>query len=71
MNHLIQNTKRKQQSNLLKLVETSVAFNGVETFYTNQIQSLLSVEPVNRCSLPIVRLTCIAIAPPNIRSVGD
>ncbi|KAK9076272.1 hypothetical protein SSX86_004605 [Deinandra increscens subsp. villosa] len=66
MNRLIHNGEKKQHNNLLKLLEESVAFEGVETFDTDQVQSLLSVEPVNSWSLPIVSLTCIAIALPNI-----
>ncbi|KAK9076271.1 hypothetical protein SSX86_004604 [Deinandra increscens subsp. villosa] len=67
MNRLIHNAEKKQHKNLLKLLDKSIAFEGVETFDTDQVQSLLSVEPVNSWSLPIVSLTCIAIALPNIR----
>ncbi|KAJ0914567.1 hypothetical protein HanPSC8_Chr06g0240061 [Helianthus annuus] len=58
--------KAEQPHNLLKLLEKSIGFEGVETFDTDQIQSLLPVELVNTWSLPILSLTCIAIAIPNI-----
>ncbi|XP_076894717.1 uncharacterized protein LOC143547096 [Bidens hawaiensis] len=53
-------------NNLLKLVEKSVAFEGVEMFDNGCIQSLLSSELVNSWSLPIISLTCIAIVIPSI-----
>ncbi|KAJ0740114.1 hypothetical protein HanOQP8_Chr06g0213261 [Helianthus annuus] len=52
--------------NLLKLLEKSIGFEGVETFDTDQIQSLLPVELENSWSLPIISLTCISIVIPNI-----
>ncbi|KAJ0914566.1 hypothetical protein HanPSC8_Chr06g0240041 [Helianthus annuus] len=58
--------KAEQLHNLLKLLEKSIGFEGVETFDSDQIQSLLPVELVNTWSLPILSLTCIAIAIPNI-----
>ncbi|KAI3694087.1 hypothetical protein L1987_77046 [Smallanthus sonchifolius] len=68
MNRLIQNAEKKQHYNLLKLLEESIGFDGVETFDTDQVQSLLSVDIVNSWSLPIVSLTCIAITLPNIHN---
>ncbi|KAJ0836727.1 hypothetical protein HanRHA438_Chr16g0770281 [Helianthus annuus] len=62
MNRLIEKAEKKQHNNLLKLLDESVAFDGVVTFNTDQIPSLLSVEHVNSWSLPIISLTCIAIA---------
>ncbi|XP_076919119.1 uncharacterized protein LOC143579808 [Bidens hawaiensis] len=56
----------KPYNNLRNLVEKSVAFEGVETFDNDQIHSLLLVELVNSWSLPIISLTCIAMAIPNI-----
>ncbi|KAJ0522763.1 hypothetical protein HanIR_Chr10g0486171 [Helianthus annuus] len=67
-------------TDLLELLEKSTGFKGVETFDTDQVQTQLSVELVNSWSLPIVTLTCIAVALPNIpkdtiksllRSVGE
>ncbi|KAJ0740111.1 hypothetical protein HanOQP8_Chr06g0213231 [Helianthus annuus] len=51
---------------LLKLLDKSIGFEGVETFNTDQIQSLLPVELKNSWSLPIISLTCISIVIPNI-----
>ncbi|KAJ0565916.1 hypothetical protein HanIR_Chr06g0267921 [Helianthus annuus] len=66
MNRLIHHAERDKRNNLLKILEKSVAFHGVETFDTDQIHSLLDVELVNSWSLPIVSLACIAISIPNI-----
>ncbi|KAI3694090.1 hypothetical protein L1987_77049 [Smallanthus sonchifolius] len=69
MNRLIQNAEKKQDNNLMRFLEKSksVAFDGVVMFDTDQIQSLRPfVEHVNSWSLPIVSLTCIAIALPSI-----
>ncbi|KAM0017225.1 hypothetical protein Hdeb2414_s0027g00685701 [Helianthus debilis subsp. tardiflorus] len=72
--------EKEQNKDLLELLEKSTGFKGVETFDTNYVQPLLSVELVNSWSLPIVTLTCIAVALPNIskdttktflRSVGE
>ncbi|KAK9048744.1 hypothetical protein SSX86_032289 [Deinandra increscens subsp. villosa] len=80
MNRLIENAGKKQNNNLLKLLEKSVAFDGIETFDVDQVQSLLPFEHVNSWSLPVISLTCIAICIPNIhkddvvnlfRSVGE
>ncbi|MFS7944205.1 hypothetical protein Hanom_Chr06g00509321 [Helianthus anomalus] len=61
MNRLIQSDAKKQHKNLLMLLETSVTFEGVETFDTDQIPSLLCVKLVNGWSLPIIILTCIVL----------
>ncbi|XP_076895013.1 uncharacterized protein LOC143547487 [Bidens hawaiensis] len=66
MNCLIQKAEKKQHSNLLKLLEKSVAFDGVEMFDADQIQSPLPLKLDNSWSLPIISLTCIAIVIPNI-----
>ncbi|KAJ0914592.1 hypothetical protein HanPSC8_Chr06g0240341 [Helianthus annuus] len=52
--------------NLLKLLDKSIGFEGVETFDTDQIQSLLPVELKNSWSLPIISLTCISVVIPNL-----
>ncbi|XP_022041844.1 uncharacterized protein LOC110944487 [Helianthus annuus] len=66
MNRLIQCAAKKQHKNLLMLLETYVTFEGVETFDTDQVPSLLCVELVNGWSLPIIILTCIVVAIPGI-----
>ncbi|XP_024995348.1 uncharacterized protein LOC112528557 [Cynara cardunculus var. scolymus] len=67
MNRLIQKVNKEQHNDLLELLGKSTGFKGVEEFDIDQVQPLLSVEPVNSWSLPIVTLTCIAVSLPNIR----
>ncbi|KAK9052637.1 hypothetical protein SSX86_029267 [Deinandra increscens subsp. villosa] len=47
INSFILQAEKKQDNNLLKLLEKSSGFKGVETFDSDHVQSLLSVEPVN------------------------
>ncbi|KAK9070198.1 hypothetical protein SSX86_010598 [Deinandra increscens subsp. villosa] len=67
MNSFIKKAGKEQNKDLFKLLEKSTGFKGVENFDTDHVQPLLSVEFVNSWSLPIVTLTCIAVALPNIR----
>ncbi|KAI3454478.1 hypothetical protein Pfo_011141 [Paulownia fortunei] len=62
----IQTGKKKQPKNLVNLLHKFVNFNGVGQFDTKQIPSLHSQEPPNCWTLPVVTLTSIAIALPNI-----
>ncbi|PWA88985.1 hypothetical protein CTI12_AA115800 [Artemisia annua] len=80
MNSFISNAEKEQNKDLLELLNKSTGFKRVEYFDTDHIQPLLSVELVNSWSLPIVTLTCIAVALPNIhkdklesflRSIGE
>ncbi|PWA90461.1 hypothetical protein CTI12_AA100680 [Artemisia annua] len=64
--HLIQKAEKKQQKDLLVLLDTSTGFKGVENFDNDQVLPLTTVKLVNSWSLPIVTFTCIAIALPNI-----
>ncbi|KAJ0825100.1 hypothetical protein HanRHA438_Chr17g0799491 [Helianthus annuus] len=66
MNSFMMKAEREQNKNLLELLEKSTGFEGVEIFDTDQIQPLLSVELVNSWSLPIITLTCLAVALPSI-----
>ncbi|KAI3812363.1 hypothetical protein L1987_17070 [Smallanthus sonchifolius] len=66
MNSFISKAEKEQNNNLLELLEKSTGFKGVENFDSDQVQPLLSIELVNSWSLPIVTLTCIAVALPNI-----
>ncbi|CAI9269300.1 unnamed protein product [Lactuca saligna] len=66
MNRMMQKAEKEQDDNLLKFLEKSIGFEGVENFDICQVQPLLSIEFPNSWSLPIVTLTCIAIALPNI-----
>ncbi|KAL6573556.1 hypothetical protein OROHE_002018 [Orobanche hederae] len=67
MNRLMKKVKKEQHNDLLELLGKSTGLEGVEKFDSDQVQSLLSTEPVNSWSLSIVTLTCIAVALPNIR----
>ncbi|KAJ9550026.1 hypothetical protein OSB04_022569 [Centaurea solstitialis] len=67
MNGLIQKVKMEQNNDLLELLGKSTDFKGVEMFDNDQVQHLVSIEPVNGWSLPVVTLACIAVALPNIR----
>ncbi|GKD32476.1 hypothetical protein Tco_1247985, partial [Tanacetum coccineum] len=66
MKRLIQKAQKEQPKNLLKLLEISIKFEGVEKFDSDQVQHLLNVGLHNSWSLPIITLTCIAITIPNI-----
>ncbi|PWA61121.1 hypothetical protein CTI12_AA376030 [Artemisia annua] len=66
MDHLIQKAKKEENNNLLKFLKKSIAFNGVANFDIDQVQPLIFFKLPNSWSLPIVTLTCIAIALPNI-----
>ncbi|CAA2956575.1 uncharacterized protein LOC111391085 [Olea europaea subsp. europaea] len=58
--------KKQKPINLIELLHKSNNFNGVREFDNNQVPSLHSQEPPNIWSLPLVTLTCIAIALPNV-----
>ncbi|KAG8378859.1 hypothetical protein BUALT_Bualt07G0028500 [Buddleja alternifolia] len=67
VNKLIQTGRKKQPKNLVKLLNMSGNFKGVVKFDDNkEVPSLHSQEPPNCWSLPVVTLTRIAIALPNI-----
>lgn len=67
--HWIRIGEKKQPRNLVKLLEQSncsSGFKGVEDFDSEKAPSLGFAKPPNCWSLPIVTLTSIAIAIPNI-----
>ncbi|XP_071700312.1 uncharacterized protein [Rutidosis leptorrhynchoides] len=67
--HWIRMGEKKQPENLIKLLETSnssSSFNGVQDFDSDKIPSLGPGEPPNCWALPVVTLTSIAIAIPDI-----
>ncbi|KAH6824288.1 hypothetical protein C2S53_011785 [Perilla frutescens var. hirtella] len=64
--NMIQTGRKKQPSSLVNLLQKSVNFNGVGQFNNRQIPSLLCQDPPNCWTLPVVTLTSIAIALPNI-----
>ncbi|KAJ9549567.1 hypothetical protein OSB04_022110 [Centaurea solstitialis] len=68
MNRLMKKVKKEQHNDLLELLGKSTGFEGVEKFDNDQVESLLSTEPVNSWSLSVVTLTCMAVALPNNRT---
>ncbi|XP_057978217.1 uncharacterized protein LOC131164786 [Malania oleifera] len=67
--HWIQKGKSKQPKYLMQLLEKSTftqGFKGVREFDSTQVPSLDSSEPPNSWVLPVVTLTSIAVALPNI-----
>ncbi|KAJ0428179.1 hypothetical protein HanHA300_Chr17g0643271 [Helianthus annuus] len=66
VNSFISKAEKEQSINLLELLEKSTGFEGVEIFDSLHVQPLFPAELVNSWSLPIVTLTCLAVALPNI-----
>ncbi|KAK9079585.1 hypothetical protein SSX86_001258 [Deinandra increscens subsp. villosa] len=67
--HWIKIGENQQPRNLIKLLERSnslTSFHGVHDFDSDKVPSLCSGEPPNCWALPIVTLTTIAVAIPNI-----
>nr|GLL22598.1 uncharacterized protein LOC109168601 [Ipomoea trifida] len=60
--------KMQSSQNLFNLLNRSFSFSGVAEFDSNRVSTLLSSEPPNCWTLPVVTLTTIAIALPNIAS---
>lgn len=67
VNRLIQKAEKQQPKNLMKLLEESRGFEGVEKFSSHLVPPLLAEESLNCWSLPLVTLTTIAISLPNIQ----
>ncbi|KAI3723271.1 hypothetical protein L2E82_34741 [Cichorium intybus] len=65
MNHLIRKAEKRQPQNLMKLLETSLGFEGVEKYDSRHVESVVSDEYLNCWSLPLVTLTSIAMSLPN------
>ncbi|KAI3714109.1 hypothetical protein L1987_72699 [Smallanthus sonchifolius] len=63
---LIQKAEKHQPKNLLELLDRFTGFGGVLSFDSDEVQPLLSVEPPNSWSIPLLTLTCLAITLPNI-----
>ncbi|CAN1801777.1 hypothetical protein LINPERHAP1_LOCUS23107 [Linum perenne] len=58
----------KQLTNLLRKATFEEGFNGVREFDSSQVPSLEGEEPPQYWSLPIVTLTAIAVALPDVGS---
>ncbi|KAK1378250.1 Transmembrane protein [Heracleum sosnowskyi] len=67
VNRLIHIARRNRPRRLKKLIDKSTSFQGVAEFDSDQIECLHCEEPPNVWSLPVVTLTSIAIALPNVR----
>ncbi|KAF7828407.1 uncharacterized protein G2W53_019571 [Senna tora] len=68
-NHWIQVGEKRQPKLLIQLLEKSSVlqgFKGVGEFDSDQVPSLHPVEPPYSWSLPLVTLTCVAMALPDI-----
>nr|GLL25945.1 uncharacterized protein LOC109157637 [Ipomoea trifida] len=66
---LVEMGKKQQPKHLFNFLDSeSFSFAGVVDFDSNRVPSLLSGEPPNCWTLPVVTLTSIAIALPNIAS---
>ncbi|KAH6788467.1 hypothetical protein C2S51_003473 [Perilla frutescens var. frutescens] len=63
---MIQTGRKKQPSSLGNLLQKSVNFNGVGQFNNRKIPSLLSQDPPDCWTLPVVTLMSIVLALPNI-----
>ncbi|CAA7015550.1 unnamed protein product [Microthlaspi erraticum] len=70
-NHLIQKGRKKQPVSLIELLEAtspiSKGFEGIRDFDSDEVASLASGEPPNSWALPLVTLTSIVVALPNIK----
>ncbi|KAL8189203.1 hypothetical protein R6Q57_028769 [Mikania cordata] len=66
MNSFILKVEKEQNKDLFQLLKKSNGFKGVENFDMGHAQPLVFVELVNSWSLPVITLTCIAVALPNI-----
>nr|GMD53092.1 uncharacterized protein LOC109189563 [Ipomoea batatas]GME06692.1 uncharacterized protein LOC109189563 [Ipomoea batatas] len=66
MNKYIQFRKGPQPCKLLNLLKQSFFYKGAIEFDSSQVPSLLSEEPLNCWTLPLMTLTSIAVALPNI-----
>ncbi|KAL8103203.1 hypothetical protein AgCh_027659 [Apium graveolens] len=67
VNRLIHIARKNRPRKLEKLIDKSTSFQGVAEFDSDQVQCLHCEEPPNVWSLPVVTLTSIAIALPNVK----
>ncbi|XP_050229447.1 uncharacterized protein LOC126678596 [Mercurialis annua] len=66
-NHWLQKGRKKQPKHLIQLLEkSSDGLQGIQEFDSDLVESLDSEEPPNCWALPVVTLTAIALAIPNI-----
>ncbi|PSS11527.1 Gastrula zinc finger protein like [Actinidia chinensis var. chinensis] len=65
---LIQMGKKKQPKYFTELLKNFTGINGIAAFDSDHVPALFSEEPPNCWALPVVTLTTIAIALPNIEN---
>ncbi|KAJ0232968.1 Transmembrane protein [Hirschfeldia incana] len=70
--HLIQKGRKQKPVNLIELLESTTAsvsqgFEGIWYFDSDEVPSLATGEPPNCWALPLVTLTSIAVALPNVK----
>ncbi|KAJ9554759.1 hypothetical protein OSB04_009373 [Centaurea solstitialis] len=68
VNRVIQQAEKHQPKHLLKLLEKSRGFEGVERYNSHHVPPLSGEESLDCWSLPLVTLTTIAISLPNIQN---
>lgn len=66
MNSHVKGGKKQQPHNLLNLLKQSFFYRGAIEFDSPRVLSLLSEEPPNCWTLPVMTLTSIVVALPNI-----
>ncbi|WOH12187.1 hypothetical protein DCAR_0831686 [Daucus carota subsp. sativus] len=67
VNRLIHVARKNRPRRLKRLIDKSTSFKGVAEFDSDRVECLHCEEPPNVWSLPVVTLTSIAIALPNVR----
>ncbi|KAE9455912.1 hypothetical protein C3L33_12192, partial [Rhododendron williamsianum] len=69
VNRMIQKGKRQQSKNMMELLrKSSDSFKGVAEFDSSRVPNILHLKPPNCWTLPVVTLTSLAIALPNIEN---
>ncbi|XP_057511755.1 uncharacterized protein LOC130793905 [Actinidia eriantha] len=66
--NLIQMGKKKQPKYFIELLKNFTGIKGIAAFDSDHVPALFSEEPPNCWALPVVTLTTIAIALPNIKN---
>ncbi|KAH7514157.1 hypothetical protein FEM48_Zijuj11G0058900 [Ziziphus jujuba var. spinosa] len=66
--HWLEKGKKREPKFLIKMLEnSSKGFRGVAEFDSDQVPSLVCEEPTNSWALPVVTLTSIALALPDVK----
>ncbi|CAA3000765.1 Hypothetical predicted protein [Olea europaea subsp. europaea] len=67
INSFIMTGSKRQPRCLMKLMEKSTSFEGVQKFESDQVSLIICEEPLNCWSLSVATLTSIMIALPNVQ----